>query len=488
VLIKKHQYIRTSSHQHINIMNELKRKQKLLKKFLPQLEQTSAVWFIWVGFLLTIIFFAIFALIMQIVKGHIITGMRDNVVWGVYIVNFIFFMGVSYAGALVSGSMHLFKTKWRGPILRIAELTTIIALLIGPLFILLCIGRLDRLPFLFMHPRIQSPITWDVIAISTDLFGCLIYLHLSFIRDFALLRDHNDLKLPKWRINIYRVLSLGYRDTPTQRNRVKHVTNVMSAMIIAIAIIVYSVLAWIFSVTLQPGWHSTIFGPYFVIAAVFSGAGVMIILMRVFRSVFHLEQYITKKHFVGVGQILMVLSMFFAYFTFSEYLTKWYGSKKLDDDLIQILFSRYFWAFIFSNYVGTLLPIIIMGIPKFRTVNTITIAAVVAVIALWVNRYLIVVPTLETPYLPIQDTRPEWIFYSATWVEWALTFGGVAMFCFLFTIAAKFVPIIPISEVVDTESHKDNKFREHSETLNLISEPDDFVTLPQEEGPHITMN
>lgn len=428
-----------------------KRKQELLKEFLPQLEKTSIAWFVWVGFLLVMIFVAIYALILQILRGHIITGMRDNVVWGVYIVNFIFFMGVSYAGALVSGSMHLFKTSWRGPILRIAELTTIIALCIGPLYILLCIGRLDRLPFLFMYPRIQSPITWDVIAITTDLFGCLIYLYLSFIRDFALMRDSKDIKLPKWRMNIYKALALGYQDTVTQRKRIKNVTDIMSAMIIAIAIIVYSVLAWIFSVTLQPGWHSTIFGPYFVIAAVFSGAGVMIILMRVFRTVFHLENYITKKHFVGVGLILMILSMFFAYFTFSEYLTKWYGSKKLDDNLIQILFTKYFWMFIFSNYVGTLLPIVIMGIPKFRSINSITFAAVVAVLALWVNRYLIVVPTLETPYMPIQDTRPEWIFYSATWIEWVLTFGGVAMFCFLFTLAAKIVPIIPVSEVADAE-------------------------------------
>ena len=432
-------------------MESNQRKQELLKEFLPQLEKTSIAWFVWVGFLLVMIFVAIYALILQILRGHIITGMRDNVVWGVYIVNFIFFMGISYAGALVSGSMHLFKTSWRGPILRIAELTTIIALCIGPLYILLCIGRLDRLPFLFMYPRIQSPITWDVIAITTDLFGCLIYLYLSFIRDFALMRDSKDIKLPKWRINIYKTLALGYQDTLTQRKRIKNVTDIMSAMIIAIAIIVYSVLAWIFSVTLQPGWHSTIFGPYFVIAAVFSGAGVMIILMRVFRSVFHLENYITKRHFVGVGLILMILSMFFAYFTFSEYLTKWYGSKKLDDNLIQILFTKYFWMFIFSNYVGTLLPIVVMGIPKFRSINSITFAAVVAVLALWVNRYLIVVPTLETPYMPIQDTRPEWIFYSATWIEWVLTFGGVAMFCFLFTLAAKFVPIIPISEVADAE-------------------------------------
>ena len=443
-----------------------KRKQEMLKEFLPHLEKTSLVWYAWVVFLFGAIFLGIYCLVLQILKGHIITGMRDNVVWGVYIVNFIFFMGISYAGALVSGSMHLFKTSWRGPILRIAELTTIIALLIGPLYILLCIGRLDRLPFLFMYPRIQSPITWDVIAITTDLFGCLIYLYLSFIRDFALMRDSKDIKLPKWRINIYKALALGYQDTPTQRKRIKNVTNIMSAMIIAIAIIVYSVLAWIFSVTLQPGWHSTIFGPYFVIAAVFSGAGVIIILMRVFRSIYHLENYITKQHFVGVGMILMILSMFFAYFTFSEYLTKWYGSKKLDDNLIQILFTKYFWQFVFSNYVGTLLPIIVMGIPKFRTINTITFAAIIAVLALWMNRYLIVVPTLETPYMPIQDTRPEWILYKATWIEWCLTFGGVGTFCLLFTLAAKFIPIIPISEVADAELEMSHAITQSQESLD----------------------
>lgn len=433
-------------------MDSITRKQNLLEEFAPQLLKTGFWGKAWIAFLLALVGLGILALIMQITEGHIITGMRDNVVWGVYIVNFIFFMGISYAGALISGTMHLFKTPWRGPVLRIGELITIIALSIGPLYILLCIGRLDRLPFLFMYPRIQSPITWDVIAITTDLFGCVIYLYLSFLRDLALLRDASEkLNLPVWRKRLYTILALGYYDTPTQQKRVKQVTNIMSAMIIAIAIIVYSVLAWIFSVTLQPGWHSTIFGPYFVIAAVFSGAGVMILIMRIFRSVYHLEAYITKKHFVGVGIIMMVLAMFFAYFTFSEYLTKWYGAKRLDDELIHTLFTRYFWEFVFSNYAGALIPIIIMGIPKFRTINTITIAAVISVLALWMNRYLIVVPTLETPYLPIQDTRPEYIFYRATWVEWALTFGGIAFFCLLFTLASKLIPILPVSEIVDAE-------------------------------------
>ena len=149
----------------------------------------------------------------------------------------------------------------------------------------------------------------------------------------------------------------------------------MAAMVIAIAIIVYSVLAWIFSVTLQPGWHSTIFGPYFVIAAVYSGTGVMIVIMYIFRKIYHLEHYITKKHFVDVGVIMLVLAAFFGYFTFSEYLTKWYGSEKNDEILIRLLFDRYYWAFIISNYIGVLLPLIVIGFRNFRTIPIITISS-----------------------------------------------------------------------------------------------------------------
>jgi molybdopterin-containing oxidoreductase family membrane subunit len=146
---------------------------------------------------------------------------------------------------------------------------------------------------------------------------------------------------------------------------------------------------------------------------------------------------------------MLILAALFGYFTFSDYLTKWYGSEKNDELLIQLLFNDYYWSFIISNYIGVLLPMIVVGIPKFRTINNITISAVVVVIALWLNRYLIVVPTLESPYLPIQDSRPEWAFYSATWVEWSLTAAGVAVFCLLLTIAIKFIPAINVSEMGD---------------------------------------
>jgi Ni/Fe-hydrogenase subunit HybB-like protein len=423
-----------------------------LREFRSQVERPKAKSIIWMIFLTLLILWGIYALYVQITQGHIVTGMRDNVVWGIFIVNFIFFMGISYAGALISGTLHLFRTSWRKPVIRMAELITIIALFIGPLYILLCIGRLDKLPNLILFGRIQSPITWDVISISTDIFGCIIFLYLSVLRDIAALRDFTELKIPKWRKKLYRTLALGYTGTPEQQKRLNNATDIMAVMVIAIAIIVYSVLAWIFSVTLQPGWHSTIFGPYFVIAAVYSGTGVLIIAMWIFRKIYHLEKYLTKKHFVNIGVLMLILAAFFGYFTFSEYLTKWYGSQKDDENLIQLLMDKYFLMFILSNYLGVLMPLIVVGIPKFRTINMITITAVVVVIALWLNRYLIVVPTLESPYLPIQDARIDWISYSGTWVEWALTIGGVASFCLFFTIGARFIPIIPVSEEKERKS------------------------------------
>jgi len=311
------------------------------------------------------------------------------------------------------------------------------------------------LHFLVLYPRIQSPITWDVIAISTDLIGCLIFIYLSFIEDFAILRDYSHLlKVAQWKKNIYRWLSLGYSGDVSQHKRIVNSKNIMAAMIIAIAIIVYSVLAWIFGVTLQPGWHSTIFGPYFVIAAVYSGTGVLILIMWFYRKFSHLENYIQRKHFVYLGILLFIVGAFYGYFTFADYLTKWYGSALMDKTLIDKLFTNFFWQFIFANYIGVLVPIIIIGTPKLRTINNITFGAVITIIALWLNRYLIIIPTLETPYLPIQDARAAWLHYSATWVEWSLTLAGVSVFVLLFMFVSKLVPIISISELIEKDQHK----------------------------------
>jgi len=159
--------------------------------------------------------------------------------------------------------------------------------------------------------------------------------------------------------------------------------------------------------------------------------------------------------FSGVCFSQFITEYIYGYFTFSDYLTKWYGSVTMDTKLIDKLFSEFYWMFIFANYLGILLPIIIVGLPRLRTIRNITIGAAIAVIALWVNRYIIVVPTLETPFLPIQDSRPDWFNYSPTWVEWALTMAGVACYFIFYMLAAKFVPIVSISEMTHKDEPRD---------------------------------
>lgn len=435
-------------------MNLNKRKRELVNEFSPLLDKTTKVSKIWIGILIAIILTGVYAFFVQLFKGHEVTGMRDNVVWGVYIINFIFFVCLSYSGAFISGILHFFKTPWKNSVSRIVEIITVLSLIIGPIFILLCIGRLDRLHYLFLYPRIQSPITWDIIAIITDLIGCFIYLYLTFIPDLAILRDHSE-NAPKWRQKLYKVLAIGYQDTDSQRETLHKITRTMSAMIIALAIVAYSVLAWIFSLTLQPGWNSSIFAPYFIIAGLYSGVSTIIIAMYLIRKYYHLENYIKKIHFVSAGFILLIISLLYGYFTFSEYFSRWFSHKTHDTNLLNTLFTRYFWEFVFANYIGVLIPVVILFFKKFRTIKSITFASIIAILGLWLNRYLIVVPTLETPYLPIQDTRPEFVHYTATWVEWSLSFAGVAAFILFFILIMKLVPVIPMSGIIDQE--RDNQ-------------------------------
>jgi molybdopterin-containing oxidoreductase family membrane subunit len=408
----------------------------------------------WTIFYLLLILLGGYALYLQVAKGHVVTGMRDNVVWGLFIVNFIFFIGLSYAGAIISGIFHLFNVSWAKPVIRLAQIMTVVSVIVGPIFILLCIGRLDRLHHLFIYPRLQSPMTWDVLAILTYLVGSVLFLYMALIKDFAVYRDAN-LKIPKWRQKLYTILAIGYRGTASQKRHLIISQNLLAIIIIPLSIMVSSILSWVFGMTLRPGWHSTIFGPYFVLGALFSGVGVLIVAMWAYRKMYKLDKYLTDKHFTYLGYCMMVLAAGYGYFTFSEYFTSWFGSAKWDSDVIHKLFSsqEYGWWTLIANITGILLPILIVAIPQTRKPNWITLVAFLMVIALWVKRYLIIVPTLETPALPMQDTRLEYVKYAATWPEWALTFAGIATFLLCFTLFSKFVTVVPVSELIDTTHH-----------------------------------
>ena len=331
---------------------------------------------------------------------------------------------------------------------------TLISVIVGPIFILLCVGRFDRLHHLFIYPRIQSPMTWDVLAIMTYFVGSILFLYMALIKDFAVYRDAK-MNIPGWKQKLYKILAIGYRGAASQKRHLIISQNLLALIMIPLSIIVSSILSWIFGMTLRPGWHSTIFGPYFVLGALYSGCGVLIVAMWVYRKMYKLENYFTDKHFTNLGYCLMVLSAGYGYFTFSEYFTDWFGSAKWDSEVINKLFNpaQYGWWTLFANFFGIIIPILIVALPKTRKPNWIALASFFMVIALWVKRYLIIVPTLETPALPMQDTRIAYVKYSATWPEWALTFAGIATFLLFFTLMSKFVTVVPLSDLEDTNHH-----------------------------------
>ena len=441
----------------MNIMN--KPANILIKDFLPNLEKPSLKWYISVAVLSIIALFGIYALIRQMIDGQIITGMRDNAVWGIYTANFVFFMGLSYAGALVSCSFQLLRIKWAKPILRMAELITVSSLIVGAPFILFCLGRLDRIHYLLMFGRIQSPITWDVIAISTDLVFCIAFLYFTHIRDFAKLRDAENFNVAPWRKKMYRYLALGYIGTPAQKKYLHQAHDIMAAIIIPTAVIAYSLLSLLFAMSLKPGWHSTIFSPYFVVTAGYSGVALLIVVMWIYRKNRKLEKYITNQHFNYFGFGLIILSFIYAYFSFSEYLTQWYNQTNTFEILMNNLhdYAHFGWLSLFHIVFAFIVPVIVLGFPWFRSINSVTLVSVFIVLALWVKRYLIVVPPLENPFLPIQDIRPEYVTYTASWVEWALTASGIAIMILIFVVASKIAPIIPVSEVADMHNEEKPK-------------------------------
>lgn len=422
----------------------------------PFLEKFGKWNWVLIFFFIAWIIAGLYALYLQIAYGHGVTGMRDNVVWGLFIVNFIFFIGLSYAGAIIAGLLHLFKIPLGKPIIRLAQMMTIISIVVGPIFILLCVGRFDRLHHLFIYPRIQSPMTWDVMAVLTFFVGAVLFLYMALIKDLSVYRDAG-LKGPKWRQWLYKTLAIGYKGGASQKRHLIISQNLLAIIMIPLSIIVASILSWIFGMTLRPGWHSTIFGPYFVLGALYSGLGVLIVAMWYYRKSHKLENYITDQIFRYMGYAMMVLAAGYGYFTFSEYFTHWFGSEKWDSELIHKLFSpgEYGWWTLFTNLAGIVFPIAIVAIPATRKTNWIAAAALIMVIAMWVKRYLIIVPTLETTLVPMQDTRTEYVKYSATWPEWLLTGAGLASFFLFFLLMSKFVTIVPVSGLEETDhTHK----------------------------------
>ena len=399
----------------------------------------------WITALLCVCGFALFAYITQLVNGLRVTGMRDFVSWGVYMTNFVFFIGISHAGTLISAILRVTNAEWRRPITRMAEAITVFALIVGASMVIIDMGRPDRLLNVFRHGRLQSPILWDLCSITTYLTGSFLYLYVAMIPDMSIVARNAQLRgRPGWLVRFYQALSLGYQNTPEQERRLNRALGAMAVIIIPVAVSVHTVVSWVFGMTLRPGWHSTIFGPYFVIGAIFSGTAAIITAMELFRRAYHLEQYLTLDHFRKLATLLLALTLLYTYFTLSEYLTTWYGGATVEARLLTLLMggSPYGTAFWFWVLTGLFLPLGLLIMPSKRSLGAIITASILINIGMWLKRYLILVPTLETPYIPPTAA----LHYHPTWIEFAITFGA---FMLLFTMFSRVFPIVSIWETAE---------------------------------------
>lgn len=394
------------------------------------------------------------AYLHQLRNGLAVTAMTDYFSWGVYIINFVFFIGISMAGSLISAILRLTNAHWRHPITRMAEGITVFALIAAALMIIVDMGRPDRFLHVLRYGRLQSPILWDVFSLSTYLTGSILFLYLPLIPDLAILRDQGARFAP-WRQRLYRWLALGWSGTPEQHRRLDRAVTVMSIVIIPVAVSIHTVTAWLFGMTLRPGWHSTIIGPDFVVGALYSGVAAVITIMALARWKFRLENYVTREHFRKLGILLLVLCAAYAYFTVNEYIGAVYTQEKTERDLVEALFqgtyAAEFWT---MAIVGLVLPGILLSLPRARTVPGIVIASVLANIGMWLKRFIIVVPTLSSPFLH-PDVAADKVFgYVPTWVEWAITIGAFAG-CYLFYCL--FAKVVPIVSIWETEGHHAEK-------------------------------
>ncbi|MCB0495669.1 MAG: polysulfide reductase NrfD [Cyclobacteriaceae bacterium] len=446
--------------------------QTLLNKYTRFLEKPNRSWYILMGVLGLVVLLGLYALIQQIVHDHIVTGMRDNVVWGAYIVNFIFLLGVSYAGAIISGVFHLGRIDWGKPLIRIIEIITFITILIGPVYILLCIGRLDRLHYLFIYARIQSPIIWDLFAVMIDLVLCTFYLYLTFIKDFSLMHLNADkYNFSAWQKKLFKFLSLGYKGTENQKKRLNRALDIMAAVIIPTAVVAYSLLAWLFGMNLKEGWHDSLFAPYFIVSAVFSGFAIIMMLMGIVRKYFDAASILTDGHFNFIAYGMFIMALIFGYFTFSDYITRWYNTQEATSELIHkyLALDQYGYMTLTMLLFTSIIPILVVAVPALRTRTMYMVSAFLVLVGLWMFRYLIIVPVLETPYIPIVSTDPAVIKYTATWVEWALVAAGFAGAIMLYMVILKVIPVFPIAEM--QESHTFKLFGKYS-IDKLLSQKD----------------
>jgi len=407
-------------------------------RILDPMTRVGRPFFVTVTLLAGIFFWSFFAFGWQYKHGLGVTGMGHPVSWSFYLINFVFFIGISHAGTLISAILRITHATWRTPVTRAAEVVTVFALAAGPTNILFDLGRSIRFYWVAIHANFWSPLLWDFTCIMTYFGTCVLFLYVLMIPDIALLRDRFPLR--RW---LYHPLSLGWSGTERQERLLGLVSAFLCVAVIPIAVSVHTVVSWVFGMQMQPMWHSTIFGPYFVVGAIYSGIAAIILVAAILRKVYRLQSYLQPIHFNNLGLLLLTLALLWFYFTLAEYLTTFYGGGKEELVVFWVKvsgkYSPMFWAMVLFCF---LIPFPLLAFRRFRTILGTSIASISVIIGMWLERYLIIIPSLTEPRLPYPRGT-----YTPSWVEWSMTAGLCAGFILAIVLFSKLFPVISIWEL-----------------------------------------
>jgi Ni/Fe-hydrogenase subunit HybB-like protein len=386
----------------------------------------------------------------QMINGLGVTGLNRPVMWALYIVNFVYFIGIGHAGTFISAALRVLKIEWRRPISRAAETLTVFALMAAAMFPLVHLGRSWKFYWLLpipnerqLWPSYHSPLLWDLTAIMTYLSCSILFAYIGLLPDLAMARDHTT----GWRHRFYEMLALGWHGTEREWANQETALNVFSYAIIPVMFSVHTIVSWDFAMAIQPGWHSTVFGPYFVVGALFSGVAAVILVMIIARKAMHLEYFLRDEHFDGMAKFLLLLSLAWAYFYFNDYLVPWYGQAPVEKVIQLAVFGLGYAAplwflMLISNIV---IPWLTLWSKRVRTsIPAMLFICIMVQVGMYLERYLIIPVTLSRNEFPY-----SWGIYIPNWPESLITVGAFCMVGFLYLIFSRFIPLIPVWEVYE---------------------------------------
>jgi Ni/Fe-hydrogenase subunit HybB-like protein len=380
-------------------------------------------------------------------SGVGVWGIMVPVAWGFAIINFVFWVGIGHAGTLISAILFLFRQKWRTAINRFAEAMTIFAVICAGLFPAIHTGRPWFDYWLFPYPNqmrvwpnFRSPLLWDVFAVSTYFTVSLLFWYTGMVPDLATLRDRATTKA---RRVIYGLLSLGWRGSARHWHRYERVYLLLAALATPLVLSVHSVVSFDFAVAQLPGWHSTIFPPYFVAGAIFSGFGMVLTLLIPARKLFGLEEIVTIRHLDNMAKITLATGLMVAYSYGVEFFTAWYSGNGFESfTVINRALGPYAWAFWIMFSCNVVFPQALWW-KKVRTTPWILfIVSILVNVGMWFERFVIVVTSLHRDFMP-----SSWGYYKPTWVDLCTLAGSFGLFLFLFLLFIRYAPAIAMAEI-----------------------------------------